>query len=567
MARLPDLVRDSKLETRFLPDFSVETVHTYHWHEAEPAQRRPVSLSEHWKRQRKIGGGGYSTVWLEKCPKHSRYGVQLRAVKQIETGGRFARIDFNRELEAIAKFSHPKYERCFVKSFGWYNTPDNLFISMEYMDLGDLHDYLLDRPALPESQVQDISYQILEGLQMMHENEFIHRDLKPKNILIKSHPPQGEWWVKIGDFGISKRMEESPETSTTLRGTTGFIAPELYGFINPGSPYSTDMWSFGEIIYQMLTKKPVFKPISQLSSYIYHPEAFPSTALSDAGVTAICIDFIQSLMKPKPESRLTTKMALDHRWIQLAYEIMSTPGDNPLLGIQDHPNLTQEKKQRTGQSADTNGSFRGTTRPKKRTDPNATATKSTGLHSKVQTGDSETLRPKKDAKTSGVKAKYAFVEDYDSTDDTKVFARVSSGTDSHSTESISEDEKIPRGQKSKQSTPVSEETSRDSEHPTSSKANIPPKKKLSVAERIRIHEREKIEKARASQKSELSKSSDDSSTRKWSDPSRIEIRSVRPNREMQVIRSPDHLRTTLIISPQAKIQALDLASPRRIRGT
>lgn len=51
---------------------------------------------------------------------------------------------------------------------------------MEYMDLGDLHDYLSDRPALPESQVQDISYQILEGLQMMHENEFIHRDLKPK---------------------------------------------------------------------------------------------------------------------------------------------------------------------------------------------------------------------------------------------------------------------------------------------------------------------------------------------------------------------------------------------------
>jgi len=108
MARLPDLVRDSKLETRFLPDFSVETVHIYHWHEAEPAQRRPVSLSEHWKRQQKIGGGGYSTVWLESCPKVSRYGVQLRAVKQIETGGRFARIDFNRELEAIAKFSHPR---------------------------------------------------------------------------------------------------------------------------------------------------------------------------------------------------------------------------------------------------------------------------------------------------------------------------------------------------------------------------------------------------------------------------------------------------------------------------
>jgi serine/threonine protein kinase len=51
---------------------------------------------------------------------------------------------------------------------------------MEYLKLGDLHDYLLDRPPLSERQAQDISYQILEGLQMMHENEFMHRDLKPK---------------------------------------------------------------------------------------------------------------------------------------------------------------------------------------------------------------------------------------------------------------------------------------------------------------------------------------------------------------------------------------------------
>lgn len=79
MARLPDLVRDSKLETRFVPDFSVETVHTYH--ESGPARRRLLSVSEHWKRQEKIGGGGYSTLWLESCPKASRrHSVQVRAV-------------------------------------------------------------------------------------------------------------------------------------------------------------------------------------------------------------------------------------------------------------------------------------------------------------------------------------------------------------------------------------------------------------------------------------------------------------------------------------------------------
>ncbi|KAJ5590038.1 hypothetical protein N7450_004010 [Penicillium hetheringtonii] len=568
MARLPDLVRDSKLETRFLPDFSVETVHIYHWHEAEPAQRRPVSLSEHWKRQRKIGGGGYSTVWLESCPKVSRYGVQLRAVKQIETGGRFARIDFNRELEAIAKFSHPRYERCFVKSFGWYNTPENLFISMEYMELGDLHDYLLDRPVLPETQVQDISYQILEGLQMMHENQFIHRDLKPRNILIKSHPPQ-EWWVKIGDFGISKRMEENPETSTTLRGTTGFIAPELYGFVNPGSPYSTDIWSFGEIIFQMLTKKPVFKPISQLSSYIRHPETFPSTALSDAGVSASGIDFIQSLMKPKPDDRLTTEAALGHMWTQLASEA-STPRADPLGSVESHPILTDEEEQRFEPYDEVNGSSLETLLSRGKTSSagaraTATAVESTGFDSNVKTGGSETLRPTKDRKTGGVRAKYAFIEDCDSNDDSKEFSHLSSGTASDSTESLSSNADVSSRTRPTQSTPVSDGTPHTSDNSRSRKpaaANSITTNRLSVAERIQILEREKKGKARASRESESKKASSTGST------PRIEIRSVKPARipNSEGCQS-NQLRATLTILLQAQTQVPDIPIPRRIRET
>jgi serine/threonine protein kinase len=66
---------------------------------------------------------------------------------------------------------------CFVKSFGWYESPEYVFIAMEYFPLGDLQPYLLS--PLPEKDVQQITYQILEGLLFMHDNGFVHRDLKP----------------------------------------------------------------------------------------------------------------------------------------------------------------------------------------------------------------------------------------------------------------------------------------------------------------------------------------------------------------------------------------------------
>lgn len=326
-------------------------------------------------------------------------------------------------------------------------------------------------------------------------------------------------------------MEENPETSTTLRGTTGFIAPELYGFVNPGSPYSTDIWSFGEIIFQMLTKKPVFKPICQLSSYIRHPETFPSTALSDAGVSASGIDFIQSLMKPKPDDRLTTEAALGHMWTQLASEA-STPRADPLGSVESHPILTDEEEQRFEPYDEVNGSSLETLLSRGKTSSagaraTATAVESTGFDSNVKTGGSETLRPTKDRKTGGVRAKYAFIEDCDSNDDSKEFSHLSSGTASDSTESLSSNADVSSRTRPTQSTPVSDGTPHTSDNSRSRKpaaANSITTNRLSVAERIQILEREKKGKARASRESESKKASSTGST------PRIEIRSVKPAR-------------------------------------
>jgi len=64
-----------------------------------------------------------------------------------------------------------------VRSAGWFESGDAVFISMEYLERGDLQRYL-SRP-LPEAEAREISCQVLEGLKHMHDNRFIHRDLKP----------------------------------------------------------------------------------------------------------------------------------------------------------------------------------------------------------------------------------------------------------------------------------------------------------------------------------------------------------------------------------------------------
>jgi hypothetical protein len=67
-----------------------------------------------------------------------------------------------------------------VEFFGWYETRDSLFIAMEYLEHGDLHKHILRTGTCSENDAKAIAYQLLEGLGVMHEMGFAHRDLKPQ---------------------------------------------------------------------------------------------------------------------------------------------------------------------------------------------------------------------------------------------------------------------------------------------------------------------------------------------------------------------------------------------------
>lgn len=169
---------------------------------------------------------------------------------------------------------------------------------MEYLHHGDLQNYL--QHALPEPEARQIAVQLTEGLVLLHQNRFVHRDLKPTNIMV--YRPGPYWWVKICDFGISKRIGAETALRTAI-GTTGFKAPELDHHYPGGKPESSesgttftpavDIWSLGAITHFMITFRSAFPPGPALQSYVVRGTAFPIVHLNASGASGPCRDFIQ----------------------------------------------------------------------------------------------------------------------------------------------------------------------------------------------------------------------------------------------------------------------------------
>lgn len=127
---------------------------------------------------------------------------------------------------------------------------------MEYVPLGDLEKNVKAHSgSIPETEARDITEQILSGLEIMHAESFAHRDLKPQvitaivavfndlftnnmlqNILVVHGPP--EWWVKLADFGLSKRLTELT-AYRTKGGTLSYMAPEILDYLDmPSEEYT-----------------------------------------------------------------------------------------------------------------------------------------------------------------------------------------------------------------------------------------------------------------------------------------------------------------------------------------
>ena len=191
---------------------------------------------------------------------------------------------------------------------------------MEYFKYGDLQSHM--NTPIPEVQSKIITAQLLQGLKLMHQEKFTHRDLKPQNIFVVETQPY--FWVKIGDFGITKRTTNDQTFLKTEIGTLDYLAPEVLGYVDEEtSQYtnSVDIWSLGCVCHRLLTMSPPFPKRSALATYCWGASLLPIepnnyTTADESTVGVHGIEFVKALMRPQPNERPSADEALCHPWLK-----------------------------------------------------------------------------------------------------------------------------------------------------------------------------------------------------------------------------------------------------------
>ena len=152
-------------------------VELHHISDSANGQRKEAQ-TKIWRVEKILGKGSSAEVRLET----NQEGQEKRAVKRIWTSGATLQKEYERELMALLEFSKPKYKEAavFVEFNGWFEDHDCVYLALEYMPLGDLEQNVPAKSRITEGEVRDIASQILEGLRIMHLENFVHRDLKPK---------------------------------------------------------------------------------------------------------------------------------------------------------------------------------------------------------------------------------------------------------------------------------------------------------------------------------------------------------------------------------------------------
>ena len=189
----------------------------------------------------RIGIGGMAEVYKAQDQTLGRIVAVKVMLPQYAADPEFA-ARFKQEAASAANLQSPYI----VNVYDWGHDDGTYFIVMEYVRGTDLKSAILQRGAINQRKVAEIGSQVCQALSVAHNQDIIHRDVKPQNIMVQ---PDGN--VKVMDFGIARAKNSVKSQTSSVLGTAHYISPEqAQGKELTGA---SDMYSLGCVLYEAAT--------------------------------------------------------------------------------------------------------------------------------------------------------------------------------------------------------------------------------------------------------------------------------------------------------------------------
>ena len=216
-------------------------------------------LNGRYEVQQRVGMGGMADVYKAMDKTLNRY-VAIKVLKAEFSLDKSFVAKFQAEARAAAGLSHPNI----VSVYDVAEENGSYFIVMELIDGITLKQYIEKKGRLSIKEATSIAIQVSTGIEAAHQNNIIHRDIKPQNIIISK-----DGKVKIADFGIAKAISTNTNTiSSNVMGSVHYSSPEQSrgGYLDAKS----DIYSLGIVMFEMVTGRVPFDGDTTVAVAIQH---------------------------------------------------------------------------------------------------------------------------------------------------------------------------------------------------------------------------------------------------------------------------------------------------------
>ena len=248
--------------------------------------------------------GSFGKVVLAK-EKQTQKELAVKIIEKGQAGQNYIN-KLKEEIYILKKLSHKNI----VKFYGYFETSNKLLIEMEYLKYGTLDQWMKDHEIISEEEASTIIKRLLLAIEYLHNNHIVHRDIKPKNIMLSEEDNLNS--IKIIDFGLSAQNFDYFYNSDYC-GTFIYMAPEE---INKKSyNLSVDIWSVGILMYMLLNngEHPFYCKGDSRETFINKLKS--KNLKFNNKISYMAMNLIKKLLETDPIKRYKANDALKHPWI------------------------------------------------------------------------------------------------------------------------------------------------------------------------------------------------------------------------------------------------------------